>query len=267
VRRTAGFKWGLAAAAVGLDLVMHGPPLVYWGAGLSENAAAGFIYGAALAAMFATNWRLGIVAGVLAVLGFYVRLNNLPFAFAIAVFAIPPDVRAFDLWRPRTWLARVDVRKAATVIGVVALGMILFALRTWYYTGRFSFFAGTTINVNSIYQPGMPMMELGRRMLDSAWMVLSMNDPPRFVWYATPLIAAPLLAAGALLGIPRLRNVPLSAVLFFIASISGALVARGVAYSGRFSTIVIGSATALTVAAVATAFNTKKTKDTKDTKT
>lgn len=261
VRRTAGFRCGLAAAALVLGLVMFGPPLVYWGAGLSENAAAGFIYGAALAAMFATNWRLGVVAGALAVLGFYVRLNNLPFAFAIAAFAIPHDVRAVDLWRPRTWLARVETWKAAAVIGVVVLGMLLFMLRTWYYTGSFSFFAGTTINVNSIYQPGMPMGELARRMIDSAWMVLSMNDPPRFVWYATPLIAAPFLALAALLGVPRLRDVPLSLVLFLLASISGALVARGVAYSGRFSTIVIGSATALTVSAIAAVLNTKDTKN------
>lgn len=266
VRRAAGFRWGLAAAALVLGLVMFGPPFVYWGAGLSENAAAGFIYGAALAAMFASNWRLRIVAGVLAVFGFYVRLNNLPFAFAIAVFAIPADVRARDLWRPRQWWPRVNWRTALTIAGVVALGMLLFTLRTWYYTGSFSFFAGTTINVNSIYQPGMSMIELARRMFDSAWMVLSMNDPPRFVWYATPLIAAPFLALAALLGVPRLRDVPLSLVLFLLASISGALVARGVAYSGRFSTIVIGSATALTVAAIATPFNTKVTKGTKDTK-
>jgi hypothetical protein len=34
---------------------------------------------------------------------------------------------------------------------------------------------------------------------------------------------------------------------------SGALVARGVAYSGRFSTIVIGSASAVTVGVIALA--------------
>jgi hypothetical protein len=113
------------------------------------------------------------------------------------------------------------------------------------------------MGVNSIYQPGMSALELGRRMFDSAWMVLSMNDPPRLAWYAAPLIAAPAVAIAALARVPRLGDVPLSMVLFFLASISGALVARGVAYSGRFSTIVIGSAAALTVAAIATVFNTK----------
>jgi hypothetical protein len=137
--------------------------------------------------------------------------------------------------------------------------MLLFTLRTWHYTGDFSFFAGTTMNVNSIYQPGMSIMEFAGRMADSAWMVLSMNDPPRFVWYATPLIAAPLIALAALLRVPRLRDLPLSMVLFFLASISGALVARGVAYSGRFSTIVIGSASALTIAAVASLFANRDT--------
>lgn len=52
-------------------------------------------------------------------------------------------------------------------------------------------------------------------MADSAWMVLSMTDPPRFVWHATPLVA------------------------------------RGVAYTGRFSTIMIASGCALTVCALA----------------
>lgn len=251
VRRTAGFRWGVTAAALVLGLIMHGPPLLYWGAGLSENAAAGFIYGAALAAMFAGSHRMRLFAGVLAALGFYIRLNNLPLALAVAAFAIPHDVGAGELFAPKRWLARVDWKTASWLAAAVAAALVLFALRTWHYTGVLSIFHGTTLGANSIYQPGMPMTELARRMLDSAWMVLSMNDPPRFVWYATPVVAAALVAIGSLARLPRLRDVPLSMVLFFLAAISGALVARGVAYSGRFSTIVIGSAGALTIAAIA----------------
>ena len=271
LRRVANFRWGIIAGACVLTLVIQGPPWLYWGSGLSENAAAGFIYGSALCAMstpsrkvratgtppVATDWRLRAAAGVLAVLGFYIRLNNLPLAFAIAVFAIPHDVRARDLWRPRAWLSRLDWRTAATIAGVVLIGMALFALRTWYYTGHFSFFEGTTISVNSIYQPGMSIPELIRRMLDSTWMVLSMNDPPRFVWYATPLLAAAAISIAALLYVPIARDLPLSIVLFFLAGISGALVARGVAYSGRFSTIVIGSASAVTIGAIALLFKSR----------
>jgi hypothetical protein len=251
VARTAGFKWGLVAAATVLTLVIQGPPWLYWGAGLSEHAAAGFVYAAALMAIMARNWRLRLAAGVLAVLGFFVRLNNLPIAFAIALFAIPLEVRVRDLWRPRRWLPRVEWRTAGFVIGAAAIGMLLFSLRTWYYTGVFSFFEGTTLGTNAIWQPGMSIGELAWRMADSAWMVLSMNDPPRLVWFATPMVAAAAIAVAAIVGVPVARDLPLSLVLFFLAGISGALVARGVAYSGRFSTILIGSACAVTIATVA----------------
>ena len=97
----------------------------------------------------------------------------------------------------------------------------------------------------------MPMGELARRMADSAWMVLSMNDPPRFVWFATPMVAAAAISVAALVGVPVVRNLPLALVLFFFAGLSGALVARGVAYTGRFSTILIGTACAVTIGAVA----------------
>ena len=251
VARAAGFKWGLVAAATVLTLVMQGPPWLYWGVGLSEHAAAGFIYAAALVALLANNWRLRAAAGVLAILGFFVRLNNLPIAFAIAAFAIPLDVRMRDFWTPRRWLPRVDRRTAGVVIGAVLVGMFLFSLRTWYYTGTFSFFQGTTMGTNAIWQPGMPIGEVLRRMVDSAWMVLSMNDPPRFVWFATPMVTAAAIAVAAVIGLPVMRDMPLPIVLFFAAGLTGALVARGVAYSGRFSTIMIGIACAVTINAVA----------------
>jgi len=249
--RIAGFQWGLAAAGLAFALIMQGPPWRYWGVGLSENVAAGFIYGGALAAMFAGTWRLRLLAGVLAVLGFYTRLNNLPLALAIALFALPSTVRVRDLWTPRRWLAQVDWRTAATVIGVVLFGVFLFTLRTWYFTGVFSMFHGTTLGHNGIIQPGMPLLQIAGRMADSVWMVLSLNDPPRFVWYAVPVTGAAVIAVSALVGVPKLRDLPLSLVGFFMAALAGALVARGEAYSGRFSTIILGSAAAITVGAIA----------------
>jgi hypothetical protein len=253
VSRLWGFRWGIAAAALVLTLVMQGAPWLYWGVGLSENVAAGLIYGGALAAMLAGTWRLRLLAGVLGALGFFVRLNNLPLAFALAAFALPLSVAAGDLWAPRRWLPRVEWRTAAWVWGAMAVALFLFALRTWYYTGVFSVFHGTTIGHNGIWQPGIPPGELAWRSLESAWMVLSMNDPPRFVWYAAPMVAAVGISAAALARVPIARDVPLSLVLFFLAGGAGALVARGVAYSGRFSTILIASACAITVAFVARA--------------
>lgn len=248
--RFAGSRWGFAAAGLAFTLIMQGPPWRYWGVGLSENVAAGFIYGAALAAMFADTWRLRVLAGVLAVLGFYTRLNNLPLSLAIALFAVPITVRVRDVWTPRRWLAQVDWRGAATVIGVVLAGLLLFAWRTWYFTGVFSVFHGTTLGHNGIIQPGLTVLQIAGRMADSVWMVLSLNDPPRFVWYAVPVIGAAVIAIAAVAGVPRLRDLPMSLVLFFLAALAGALVARGEAYSGRFSTIVLGSAAAITIAAI-----------------
>ena len=107
------------------------------------------------------------------------------------------------------------------------------------------------MGTNAIWQPGMPIGEVLRRMADSAWMVLSMNDPPRFVWFATPMVTAAVIAVAAVIGLPVMRDMPLPIVLFFAAGLTGALVARGVAYSGRFSTIMIGIACAVTINAVA----------------
>ena len=52
-------------------------------------------------------------------------------------------------------------------------------------------------------------------------------------------------------GVPRLRDLPAAAVLFFFASIAGAFVAAASAYTGRFSIHVMPITCALTVCAAA----------------
>jgi hypothetical protein len=55
------------------------------------------------------------------------------------------------------------------------------------------------------------------------------------------------VAPLAVLGVPRLREVPALPALFFLAAISAAFVARGFAYAGRFSVHVIGATCVLAV--------------------
>src|SRR5688572_1798607 len=80
-----GFSWGMAAAVVPLLLFLLGPTREFVGFGLSEISSAGFI---SLAAMFAMRGRArdGAIAGVLATLGFFTRLNNFPMALVVAMF-------------------------------------------------------------------------------------------------------------------------------------------------------------------------------------
>jgi hypothetical protein len=139
------------------------------------------------------------------------------------------------------------------------VGAFLFALRTWHYTGVFSVTYGLTqLKTLSLSQPGMTWAGWIEGMASSVWMVLTMNDPPSISAYSIPMVAASVLSIGALAGIPGLRRLSLPLVVFFLAGCSGALVARGSAYAGRFSTILIGAAGAVTVSAIAMAVEARR---------
>jgi hypothetical protein len=82
-------------------------------------------------------------------------------------------------------------------------------------------------------------------------LVLTVNDPPRFDAYALPILTGAGIAVLSLAGVPRLRNLPAAAVLFFFASIAGAFVAAGWTYTGRFSIHVMPITCALTACGLA----------------
>ena len=88
-------------------------------------------------------------------------------------------------------------------------------------------------------------------MLSSLMMVLTFNDPPKFAWYALPLLIGAAVTLLALLNVKGFRDLPAALVVFFAMTCSGALVARGVAYAGRFSVHLLGAGCALTVCAIA----------------
>jgi hypothetical protein len=239
VKRLAGFRWALAAAVLPLAIFVLGTPKYLIGAGLGEISSMGLMSAAGLFALRSRHgaMRWAFAAGLLATLAFYARLNNLPMALGTAVLAVGHG---------RRWW-----RSAAAVVAGVGLGVLLFAWRTWYYTGAFSIFYGTQRNLLSIWQPTLPLVTVAQRMLGSVMMVLTVNDPARFDVLALPVLAGALVAVLAIVRAPRLRAVPLPPVLYFFAAISGALVARGSAYPGRFSMHILPIACALAAGGMA----------------
>lgn len=250
-RAFAGFRWGIIAAVTTLAVFTLGPGWYLMGRGLSEISSTGFVYAAALMAWRGRHGKLAVVlvAGLLATLGFYTRLNNLPMALAVAAFAWPVACSAEQMWRPATWWPSISGRAAMGVIGMIVIGLILFAARTWHYTGVFSLFHGTQATARSIWQTTDEGVTPLQQLVGSVLMVLTMNDPPRIDIRAVPIVVGVVVS---LLGASRVhpfRQLPFNLVAFCLAGISGALVARGTAYPGRFSVHLIPVTVALTICA------------------
>jgi hypothetical protein len=223
------------------------------GFGLSEITSAGFTYMAVLFAMRSRGRRTAsaIAAGVLATLAFYTRLNNGIMAFGVACFALPLTLPLSRIVDPRAWWRRASWRTVAGVGGGLACGLLFFAWRNWHYSGVFSVFYGTQRYIVAIWQPDQPLAVILDRLFTNLARVLTVNDPPRFDVYALPVMGGALVAVLSLLGVPRLRDIPAPAVLFFVAAIAGSFVAYGFAYPGRFSIHLLPITCALTTCALA----------------
>jgi len=247
----AGFRAGLIAAGLTLSVFALGTPWSLVGQGLGEISSAGFLSVAAFVALRSRRgllWR-AVIAGALATVGFYARLNNLPMAFAVSLFALPASTsvrRVFQVW---PWRLGVAWKTALTVPTVITFGLLLFAWRTWHYTGVFSLFYGTQRELLAIWKPGISAPTALGRGMASAMMVLSVNDPEQFSWNALPVFAGAATAVLAAVGVPRFRDLPAAPAFFFLAAISAAFVARGSAYAGRFSVHIVGICCALAVCA------------------
>jgi hypothetical protein len=247
-----GFVWGLFAALIPLAMFLLGPALEFVGFGLSEIPSASFIYLACFFVLRNRGTRDALIAGVLVTLGFYTRLNNLPMAIAVAAFAVPMTIGAGDWWRVRRWLPLVQWRSVLAVAALLMVGCMLFAWRTWYYTGVFSVFHGTQREFLAVWKPGMSFGDAVPAMVSSLLMVLTGQDPPRLAWHAAPLVAGGVISAAAVAGIRGFRDAPLPVVAMFLAGLSGALITRGWGHEGRFSIHLYGSAASLCAWSIAT---------------
>ena len=252
-RLNAGHRWGIAAAVTTLALMLIGPAWYLFGRGLSEITSAGFLYAAALLLMRGRHGDVPSIigAGVLAVLAFYTRLNNLTMVIALTTFAWRPRVPIAIVFTPARLINTCRKPVFAGLIAMIALGMTLFTARTYYYTGVVSLIEGTQAGHLSVWQPPDGGGTIAGNVVGSIFTVLTMTDPPRPDLRALPIVVGVMAAVGGLAGIGRLRRLPLGAVALCLAGFSGTLVARGNAYPGRFSVNLIPVTVALTVMALA----------------
>ncbi len=252
-KKFAGVRWAFAAAAVTLATFLISPSWYLLGRGLSELTSMGFLSVAALLAIRGRHgyWPAAIASGVLALLAFYTRLNNLPMAIAVVLFALPPGLAAGALFRPSTWMRRVSKPVAAAVLGALAIGLWLFTARTYYYTRVPSMLFGTSAGHNSVWQAGDTVWMAAGRLIESLMMFLTMSDPPTLDPRTLPLFIGFAVALLGAANVGWLRMLPLPLVGFCLAGFSSALLARATSYPARFSVHLIPVTVALTMCALA----------------
>jgi hypothetical protein len=252
VKRVAGFRWAVAAAAIALATFTVGTIWYVVGRGLSEITAVGWM---SMAAFFLMRARLGrasaaLTAGIFGVLMFYSRLNHLLFAGSLIALLLPTRAHArwSDGWRA---VRRVHVRSAGIYAVTLTTGVLLFAARTWWYTGRFSILYGTSFGVQ---ENGLRLSTIGSPVVwaavgKSLGALLWMHEPPSPDVRATFVVLGVLLSVLALIQIPYANRLPLSIALVTTGAIAGGFVAHSHEYPGRMSVHLVPFTVAMSVTA------------------
>ena len=145
-----------------------------------------------------------------------------------------------------------------SVLGGVAIGMWLFTWRTWYYTGQLDMFFGTQAADRAVVKADDSMMAAISQAIDSVMMVLTMNDPPAFDVRSLPIIFGIAAAVAGAMGCRACARLPLNVCVLALAGLTGAVVARGSAYPGRFSLHLIPATVAIFVCAVSLVTNGRR---------
>ena len=249
-----GGRAPLAAAVVTLTLFTVTPIWYLIGRGLAEISAAGFAWTAALLLIRARRRAIGnvIVAAVFGVLAFYARLNQMLFAGAVVVFLLPASVPARALRDPLRVLRSMSVRRAVAYVALLVIGVALFTLRAWFYTGHLNPFAGTSFGLNrtglapnTLFSPDV--WEKVFHSLFTQMIVNEVFDPRGLIVYA-----GCMAAALAVLQVPWFSRLPLALSLAILGGLAGALAAHAHGYPGRFAVHLVPLAAAMaTIASLA----------------
>lgn len=257
VRITAGFRWGLAAAAASLATFTLGTPWYFLGRGLSEITAAGFAF---LAMWFMLRARLGslrwlLSATAMTMLMFLARLNHLLWVAFLPAMLLPLSV-TIEWSSLRRGVAHVRASSIVIYVSAFTAAVVLFMTRTWYYTGDFSLFYGTSLRHNDTGLRPWTLLDGGAwaKVWHSLQTLAWLNEPPRPDPRAIFMLAGCVIGVAALLQVPVARRLPAALVITAAGSVVGAFFAHAHGYPGRFSIHAVPLAGAMTAIAAAKVF-------------
>ena len=252
-RSHADFGWGLVAAALTLATFTIATPWYIIGRGLPDITAAGLAF-AAMACMVRARadgqlWAVGGAA--LAGLAFYARQNHLIWVLFFIFLLLPDDVSS-DRKGLRSAL-RLPWKMVSAYVAGFAVAVIAFMARTWYFTGAFSLFYGTSLRHNDTGLRPWHVIdaEVWSKVGHSLAGLLFMNEPPH------PDIRSIVVVAGVMVGVLAAAQVafakaiPAGLLLVAIGSTVAAFLAHSHGYPGRFTVHVIPLAAAMTAIAAA----------------
>ncbi|MGH9203039.1 MAG: hypothetical protein ACRD2A_17575, partial [Vicinamibacterales bacterium] len=236
VRKAAGFRWGVFAGSAALATFTVNTTWHFIGRGLSEIAAAGWAF---LAMFLLLRGRRGgltwaMSAAFCAVLMFYTRLNHLVFGPFLAAMVLPLGAGATPAGLAH---AVGHVRRSVLAIFTVgfSIGVLLFALRTWYFTGVFSVFYGTSLRHNDTGLRPWTLVdgEVWSRIVHSLWALVWMNEPSRPDLRALVMATGAVVAIAAIVQLPIARRVPAALLIATIGATMGSVFAHAHPYPGR----------------------------------
>jgi hypothetical protein len=252
-RSRADFGWGLVAAALTLATLTVATPWYIIGRGLPDITAAGLAFAAMACVLRArTNglrWMIG--GALLAGLAFYARQNHLIWVLFF-VFLLLPDDAVSDLRGLRA-ASQLPVKPVIAYVAAFAAAVIAFMTRTWYFTGAFSLFHGTSLRHNDTglrpwhFVDGDVWSKVGHSLAA----LLFMNEPPHPDPRSVVVVAGTTIGLLAATQLAFARTIPAGLLLVAIGSTVAAFLAHSHGYPGRFTVHVIPLASAVTAIAAA----------------
>jgi hypothetical protein len=149
-------------------------------------------------------------------------------------------------------LRSVPVGQGAVYVAVLGIGVALFALRSWFYTGHMNPFAGTSFGLNytGLAPSTVLSTEVWRSVSHSLFAQMIVNEV--FDVRGLVVYAGSVAAVLAIVQMPVFSQLPLAPSLATLGGLAGALVAHAHGYPGRFSVHLVPIATSVAVIAAVT---------------